>query len=88
MTTSEYYYGDGTDNVVRLTEKQAWAVNNILIIDTIVDHEDDESIYVKTNLNEEQMKDYSEAADILNAYLEDHDVFYENPDQPMLRPVE
>lgn len=87
MTTFAYYYGDGTDNVVHLTKEQADATNKIRIIETIEDPLN-KQFFVKTNLNDEEMKDYSAAADILNAYLEDHDVYYNDTDQPMLRPVE
>jgi len=85
MTNRAYYYGDGTDHKIWLSEAGANAVNKIRIFDIV---ETDEGTFVKTNLSEEEMKDYSEAADILNSYHEEFGaVPYTNLDIPMLRPA-
>lgn len=67
--TKTYYYGDGTDHEIQLTEREAAAVNKIRI--TVVDEKNG---IVTTNLNRREMRDYTSAADKLNSYLEDHDV--------------
>lgn len=58
-----YYYGEGTDHVVKLTEAEADAANKIRIR-----HVRDD-IY-EVNLNREEQKHYDSAAIKLNRYLE------------------
>jgi len=86
METSAYYYGDGTDNVVQLTEQQANAANNFRFTATRVDSENNE-MYGTTNLTQEEMVHYSAAAKVLNEYLADHEVYQVDTDSPILRPV-
>ncbi|ADD81040.1 gp042 [Rhodococcus phage ReqiPoco6] len=89
METRAYYYGDGTDNVVQLTEAQANASNKAMFypVEEEKDSTGETQILVKTNLTREEIVHYNEAADILNVYLETHTVTYNDMEQPMLRPV-
>ena len=87
MTTRSYYYGDGTAHIVQLTEDQANAILKIRITEVIEDPITNE-VWVKTNLSEEEALRYSEAADILNEYLESHTVLQEDLEKPVLRPVD
>ena len=57
-----YYYGGGTDHVVKLTKAEADAVNKIRLR-----HVRDD-IY-EVNLNREEQKHYDSAATKLNRYL-------------------
>ena len=61
-TPRQYYYGEGTDNVVMLTEAEADAVNKLRFI-----HVKDDLYMI--NLNAEEAKAYDSAAEKLNAYL-------------------
>ena len=61
-TPRQYYYGEGTDNVVMLTEAEADAVNKICLI-----HIKDDLYMI--NLDSEEAKAYDSAAEKLNAYL-------------------
>ena len=58
-----YYYGEGTDHVVKLTKAEADAVNKIRLR-----HVRDD-IY-EVNLNSEEQKHYDSAATKLNRYHE------------------
>ena len=85
--TKKYYYGEGTDHIIQLTEAEANAVNKIRIFEV---KETPDGTYIRTNLDEKEMRIYNRAADKLNAYLEDHTViateeFLETND--VLRPV-
>lgn len=62
--TKTYYYGDGTDHEIQLTEREAAAVNKIAV--------DEKNGIFTTNLNRREMRDYTSAADKLNSYLGDH----------------
>lgn len=84
----KFYYGDGTDNVVLLTDKQALALNSFKFYP--VDSPEPNATRIRGYVDLADgctMKDYSEGADILNKYLVDHTVFYNETDKPMLRPV-
>lgn len=83
MFKKPYYYGDGTDHIVYLTKEEADAVNGMQISDVI---ETDDGMYVKTNLKPNQIKHYNRATDILNRYLEDHEVTWNDTSVPVLRP--
>ena len=61
-TPQQYYYGEGTDNVVMLTEAEADAVNKLRYF-----HVKDDLYLV--NLNAEEMESYESAAKKLNEYL-------------------
>ena len=61
-TPRQYFYGEGTDNVVMLTKAEADAVNKLRLF-----HVKDD-LYT-TNLNTEELKAYDSAAEKLNAYL-------------------
>ena len=85
MPTQRFYYGDGTENIVELTQAQADSVNNLRIGDTI---ETPDGTYV--NLWFEGAGDldsYHEGAEILNKFLETHTVTWENTEVPVIRPV-
>lgn len=84
--TRKYYYGDGTDHVVELTEEQANAILNCQIIGDVI-YGEDGSFYVKTNLTDEELVHYNAGSGILNAYLQDHKVYWTDTEVPMLRPV-
>ena len=58
----KYYYGEGTDHVVKLTKAEADAVNKIRLR-----HVRDDLYEV--NLNLEERKHYDSAATKLNRYL-------------------
>ena len=58
-----YYYGEGTNHVVKLTKAEADAVNKLRLY-----HVRDDIFEV--NLNREEMKHYDSAATKLNRYLE------------------
>jgi len=86
--TMPYYYGEGSDHIVRLTSEEANAVNKIRIFGLVEGENGD--MYVKTNLNDAEMEAYNSAATVLNEYVETHQVlasetFLENNE--MLRPV-
>ena len=57
-----YYYGEGTNHVVKLTKAEADAVNKLRLR-----HVRDD-IY-EVNLNREEQKHYDSAATKLNSYL-------------------
>lgn len=59
----KYYYGEGTDHIVKLTKAEADAVNKIRL------HHVRGRIY-EVNLNREELKHYESAATKLNRYLE------------------
>ena len=61
-TPRQYYYGEGTDNVVMLTEAEADAVNKLRFFHVKPD------VYV-INLNAEEMEAYESAVKKLNEYL-------------------
>lgn len=86
--TREYFYGEGTDNVIRLTPAEASAVNKCRI--TNIRTNPDGSMSVQMNLTDKEIRHYNRAADKLNEYNETHavfarDDFLENND--ILRPV-
>lgn len=88
LFTQPYYYGEGTDNIVRLTSEEANAVNKIRILGLVEGENGD--MYVKTNLNDAEMKAYNSAATVLNKYVETHQVFASETfleNNEMLRPV-
>lgn len=58
----DYYYGEGTGHVVKLTKAEADAVNKLRLR-----HVRDDLYEV--NLNSEELKHYDSAADKLNRYL-------------------
>ena len=58
----DYYFGEGTDHVVKLTKDEADAVNKLLLLRVRDD------LY-EVNLNSEELKHYDSAADKLNRYL-------------------
>ena len=63
QTPRKYYYGEGTDHVVKLYKAEADAVNKIRLR-----HVKDD-IY-EVNLNAAERKHYDSAAQKLNSYLE------------------
>ena len=84
----KFYYGDGTDNVVSLTEKQALAVNSFKFYPVDSQESNVNRIRGHAELADGcTMKHYNDATTILNKYLADHDVFYNETDKPVLRPV-
>ena len=58
-----YYYGEGTNHVVKLTKAEADAVNKLRL------HHVRDDIY-EVNLNRDELKHYDSAATKLNSYLE------------------
>lgn len=82
-----FFYGDGTDHTVWLTEEEAWVVNNLEIYETNMTSPT--SMYAEVNLTRSQMKTYNRAAGILNAYLSNPNVHvrYDDTSVPVLRPV-
>ena len=86
METRAYYYGDGTENIVHLTEEQARVTNDIRITEMLEDPFTGE-VTVKSNLSLAEMEVYNEAADLLNKYIETHDVYWNDQSVPMIRPV-
>lgn len=82
-----YYYGEGTDHIVRLTVEEANAVNKLRVYEVV---ETPNGTYVRLNLTEQEQRAYNTAVDLLNEYLETHDVFASEEylqNNDMLRPV-
>lgn len=84
MFKKKFFYGDGTDHVVDLTQNQADAVNKMLVTE-VIEGEGQETL-VRINLDEQELKHYNSAVDILNKYCAAHTVYYENTEEPILRP--
>lgn len=85
MPTQQFYYGDGTENIVELTQAQADSANNIRIGEIL---ETSEGTYADIWFEGPgDMKSYNEATDILNSYLETRTVTWENTEEPILRLV-
>lgn len=85
MPTQQFYYGDGTENIVELTQAQADSTNNIRIGEIL---ETSEGTYADIWFEGPgDMKSYSEAAEILNSYIETHTVTWTNTEVSVLRPV-
>lgn len=88
MFTKLFYYGEGTDHKVRLTQAEADAANKIRI--KIVD---EAAGLFQTNLTDKEMRAYNSAAAKLNKYIAKtapngpgaSDEYLENND--ILRPV-
>lgn len=82
----KFYYGDGTDHIVELTQNQALAISEALI--SQVDAEDP-TIVELTLPTGTSVEDYNEAADILNNYLDtaSEPVTYNDTSKPIVRPV-
>ena len=82
----KFYYGDGTDHIVELTQNQALAISEALI--SQVDAEDP-TIVELTLPTGTSVEDYNEAADILNNYIDNasEPVFYNDTSKPIVRPV-
>lgn len=82
----KFYLGDGTDHVIKMTEKQALAANHTTFTP---EREDDTSMYGVLNLPDGcTMNDYNKARDILNSYLrKSGPVSHGNPEVPILKPV-
>ena len=64
---NNYQYGSDPKNIVRLTETEAYAVNNIRIEDF-----DPATGYGWVNVDEIDMDAYNIAAEILNEYIAEH----------------
>ena len=81
----KFYYGDGTDHIVKLTKKQALAISE----STFEPVEDLIPTQGYLNLPDGcTVADYNKAADILNDYHDKHgSVSWEDTSKPMLRPV-
>lgn len=62
-----YQYGSDPKNVVELTEIEAHAVNNLVILEF-----DAETGHALINVDEVDMEAYNRAADYLNQYIADH----------------
>ena len=60
-----YFYGEGTDHIVRLRPAEAAAVNKIRLTEV-------RPGTFRTNLTRSEMDAYNSAAAKLNAYLTDH----------------
>lgn len=82
----KFYLGDGTDHVIKMTEKQALAANHTTFTP---EREDGTSMYGVLNLPDGcTMNDYNKARDILNSYLrKSGPVSHGNPEVPILKPV-
>lgn len=82
----KFYYGDGTDHVVTLTENQALAISE----STFEAVEGSNPLQGYLNLPDGcTIEDYNEAADILNDYHDEHgSVPWDDTSNPMLRLVE
>lgn len=82
----KFYLGDGTDHVIKMTEKQALAANHTTFKP---EKEDGTSMYGVLNLPDGcTMDDYNKASDILNSYLrKSGPVAHANPEVPILKPV-
>lgn len=82
----KFYLGDGTDHVIKMTEKQALAANHTTFTP---EREDGTSMYGVLNLPDGcTMNDYNKAKDILNSYLrKSGPVSHGNPEVPILKPV-
>lgn len=89
MFRKKFYYGAGTDHVVKLTQIQADSVLNLRITQVT---ELDNGMYANVEfVGPGNMEAYNQAADILNEYLKTHSVPYTEADEaaglPVLRPV-
>lgn len=83
MFKKSFYYGDGSENVVKLTQIQADSVNNLR---THESSNDDGLIEISFE-GRGNVRSYNEAADILTAYASSHTVTWNDTDKPMLREV-
>ena len=83
----KFYLGDGTDNIIKMTEKQALAVNHSTFEP---EKTDGTSMYGVLNLPDGcTLNDYNEGSAILNSYLrKSGPVPHANPEAPLLKPVE
>jgi hypothetical protein len=85
MDTHQFYYGDGTENIVELTQIQADSANNLRVGEIL---ETPEGTYANMWFEGPgDMESYNEAAEILNEFIATHAVTWENTDVPILRPV-
>ena len=87
MPTKQFYYGDGTENIVELTQAQADSTNN-LRIDQFFETPDGITYAAPRFVGPGDIKSYNEAAEILNKFLETHTVTWSNTDVPAIRPVQ
>ena len=97
MFRKKFYYGVGTDHIVKLTQVQADSINNLRIRmveereDGMVEEREDGMYAEVTFVGPGNVKAYSEAAEFLNEYLKTHSVDYTEEDEaaglPILRPV-
>ena len=86
MPTKQFYYGDGTENIVELTQAQADSMNNLRIDEF---YETPVAMYATPRfIGPGDIESYNEAADILNKFLETHTVTWSNTDVPAIRPVQ
>ena len=86
MPTKQFYYGDGTENIVELTQAQADSTNNLRIEEVI---ETPEGTYANVGfVGPGDIESYNEAAEILNKFLETHTVTWSDTDVPAIRPVQ
>lgn len=82
----KFYYGDGTENIVELTQIQADSANNIRIGEII---ETPEGTYANPWFEGPgDMTSYNEAAEILNEFLSTRTITWTNTDVPVIRPVQ
>lgn len=92
MFKKKFYYGDGTDHVVKLTQKMADAVikcrfKDVKVVGESQDGKDD-IVIMKTNLTREEMNHYNKGVSILNRYHDKHGaVTWKDESKPYLRPV-
>ena len=83
---SKYYYGDGTNHILKLKPSY---VKAFLRFDKAIAGYTLEQLTsgVKLNISRKDLKRRNKLADILNEYLESHTVTYDNTDKPILRKV-
>src|SRR5699024_12359137 len=84
----KFYYGDGTDNVVSLTEKQALAVNSFKFYP--VDSQESNVNRIRGHVELAAgctLKYFNYATTILNNYLADYVILYNESEKSLLRHV-
>lgn len=73
MFTKTYYYGEGTENEIKLLPAEADAVNKLRLRESDQKGPNGEPLF-EVNLTPREMRHYDRAATKLNSYLETHTV--------------
>ena len=83
---SKYYYGDGTDHILKL--KPSYVESFLRFQEAIKGYTFEQLCNgVHVNISREDIDRHNKLADILNEYLENHTVRYDDTSKPILRRV-